>query len=84
MLDGEADSSFLLRQVIQYILPPIEEGERKKKSKVRRCCVGEEFIQFLAALAILHKDDFKNRMNSSFSLISSCYSKWYYAKQLAR
>ena len=27
---------------------------------------GTEFIQFLAAPAILHQDDLKNRMNSSF------------------
>ena len=28
---------------------------------------GQTFFEFLAALAILHKDDLKNRMNSSFS-----------------
>ena len=28
---------------------------------------GKEFIQFLAALAILHKDDLNNRVNSSVS-----------------
>ena len=37
----------------------------RRKGKGRRFCWGEEFIQFLAALAILPGTDLKNRMNSS-------------------
>ena len=39
----------------------------EEKAKVVAAVFGREFIKFLAALAILHKDNLKNRMNSSFS-----------------
>ena len=39
----------------------------EEKTTVVAAVWGKEFIQFLAALAILHKDDCKNRMNSSLS-----------------
>ena len=35
----------------------------EEKSKVVAAVWGIEFLQFLAALAILHQDDMKNRMN---------------------
>ena len=38
-----------------------------KKAKIVAAVWGTEFIQFLAALAILHHNDFKNRMISSLS-----------------
>ena len=38
-----------------------------EKAKVVAAVWGTEFIQFLAALAILHQDDLKKRMNSSYS-----------------
>ena len=39
----------------------------KEKAKVIAADWEKEFIKFLAVLAVLHKEDFKNRMNSSFS-----------------
>ena len=42
----------------------------EEKAKVVGAVWGTEFIQSLAALAILHQDDLKNGMNSSFS--SNC------------
>ena len=41
----------------------------EEKAKVVAAVWGTEFIQFLGALAILHQEDLKNRMNSSFSYI---------------
>ena len=38
----------------------------EKKAKVVAAVWGTEFIEFLAALAILHQDDLKTRMNLSF------------------
>ena len=38
----------------------------RREGKGRRCCLGDRIIQFLAALAILHQEDLKNRINSSF------------------
>ena len=35
----------------------------RRKGKGRRFCLGVRFIKFLAALAVLHKHDSKNRMN---------------------
>ena len=35
----------------------------RREGEGRRCLLGTEFIQFLAALAILHQDDRKKRMN---------------------
>ena len=40
----------------------------EQKAKVVVAVLGTECIQILVALAILHQDDLKNRMNSSFSL----------------
>ena len=58
----------------------IEEGwrEREAKAKVAESVVGAEFVQFLAALAILPLSIGKKRLNSSYS------SKSTGAKQLAR
>ena len=39
----------------------------EEKSKVVAAVCVTEFVQFLAALAILHQDNLKNRWNSSFS-----------------
>ena len=39
----------------------------EEKAKVVAAVLGTEFIQFLATLAILHREDLKNRMNSSYS-----------------
>ena len=44
-----------------------EEEEKKKKEKVLASVWGEEFIKFLAALAVLPCTTLKNRINSSFS-----------------
>ena len=56
----------------------IEEGfiQNRSAGKGRRirCLGGTEFIQFLAALAVLHQDDLKNRMNSSVSSYPPCAS----------
>ena len=41
----------------------------EQKAKVVDTAWRTDLIQFLAALAILHQDDLKNRMNSSFSSI---------------
>ena len=38
------------------------------KAKVVATVWGTDFIKLLAALAILHQDDLKNRMKSSFTL----------------
>ena len=46
-----------------------EEETDRGEYKGRRCCLGDEFIQFLAALAILHQDYLKNKMKSSNSRI---------------
>ena len=58
----------------------IEEGwrEREAKAKVAASVVGAEFVQFLAALAVLPRSIWKNRMNSTVSSQST------EAKQLAR
>ena len=37
--------------------------EDKRKGKCRRCCFGDDFTQFLAALAILHHDYMKTEFN---------------------
>ena len=39
----------------------------EEKGNVVAAVWGTEFIQFLAALAILNQDDLKNMMNASFS-----------------
>ena len=39
----------------------------RREAKGRRCCLGAEFNKFLAALAILHLDDLKKRMNSFYT-----------------
>ena len=41
----------------------------EQKAKVVDTAWRTDLIQFLAALAILHQDDLKNRMHSSFSSI---------------
>ena len=38
----------------------------RREGKSHGCCLGTEFIKFLAVLAILHQDDIKERMNSSY------------------
>ena len=43
----------------------------EEKAKVVASVRGAEFIQFLAALAVLPRMILKNRMNSSFSFKSS-------------
>ena len=43
-----------------------------EKAKVFAAALGTEFIKYLAALAILAKDDLKNRMNLSFSSNHPC------------
>ena len=49
----------------------------RSKGKGRRFCLGEEFIQFLVALAVLPRTILKNRINSSFSFKSSwCNSSY--------
>ena len=49
----------------------------EEKAKVVASVWGEEFIQFLAALAVLPRTILKNRMNSSFSFKSSwCNSSY--------
>ena len=37
--------------------------QTEEKKKVVAAAWGTEFNQFLAAVAVLHKDDLKNRMN---------------------
>ena len=37
--------------------------EDRREGKSRRCCLGDDLIQFFAALAILHQDGRKNMMN---------------------
>ena len=46
----------------------IEEGwrEREAKAKVAASVVGAEFVQFLAALAVLPLSILKKRLNSSY------------------
>ena len=57
----------------------------EEKAKVVSFVWGDEFIQFLTALAVLPRTILKNRMNSFFTLKSSwCNSKSFYAKNLAR
>ena len=56
---------------ILYIEKDRREGED------RRFCLGEEFIQFLATLAILPRTILKNGRNSSFSFKSSWRNKSY-------
>ena len=51
--------------VLQYHRRRINTEE---KAKVVAAVGGTECIQFLAALAILHQDELKKRMNSSYSL----------------
>ena len=46
----------------------------EEKAKVVASLWGAEFIQFLAALAILPRKILKNRMNSSFSFESSWFN----------
>ena len=40
-----------------------------REGKARRCCLEDriELIKFLASLAILHQDDLKKGVNSSYS-----------------
>ena len=48
----------------------IEKGyrlQKEEKAKVVAAVWGMELIQFLAPLAILHQDDLKKGMNSSYS-----------------
>ena len=40
----------------------------EEKPKVVVAARGTELIQFLAALATLHQDDLKNRMDSTYSI----------------
>ena len=57
-------------KTLRHFLPLITHRSRKyaeDKTKVVAAVLGTEFIQFLAALAISHQDDLKNKMNSSFS-----------------
>ena len=56
------------------------EKECIEKQRQRSSCLfgGAEFVQFLAALAVLHESIWKKRLNSSYS------SKSTEAKQLAR
>ena len=56
--------------VVYSTLYSIEEGFIQKRKQRSALLFGHwwtEFIKFLAALAILHQDDLKNRTNSSFS-----------------
>ena len=58
-------------------LSPLKKVKYRRKGKGLLCCLGgAEFVQFLAALAVLHyddelnelhQDDLKKRMNSSYS-----------------
>ena len=59
---------------VVFLSPP-----QRQKAKVVAAVWGKEFIQFLAALAILPiRTILKTRMNSSFSFKSSCcYSSYY-------
>ena len=60
------NSSWLLAIILMAV--SIEEGCIKKRRQRSTLLFWEtEFIQFLAALSILHQDDLKNRMNSSYS-----------------
>ena len=52
-----------------------------EKAKVVAFVWGEEFIKFLAALAILPRTIWKNRMNSSFSFKSSWCNSSYYSNR---
>ena len=54
-----------------------------EKAKVVTSVGEEEFIKFLAALAILPRKNLKNRMNSSFSFKSSWCNSSYYSKSSA-
>ena len=40
----------------------------EEKAKIVAAIWGTEFIQFLAAVAVLHQDDLKKEMNSFYSL----------------
>ena len=63
----------------------------EEKAKFIAAVWGEECFQFLAALAILHQDDLKNMMNSSYSSyhpdainpLSSIHPGVLYSKKLA-
>ena len=44
---------FFTESIHYQILYFIEEGKDRRKGKDRRFCLGEEFIHFLATLAIL-------------------------------
>ena len=61
------------------ILLNIEEGYRQKnRQRSSLLFGGKEFIQFLAALAILPRTILKNRINLSFSFkLSLCNSSYY-------
>ena len=60
------------QQCSHYKVTDIEEGcIPEEKAKVVAAVGGTEFIQFLAALAILHQEVLNNRRNSSFFFISS-------------
>ena len=52
----------------------------EEKAKVVVSVWGEEFIQFLAATAILPRTILNNRMNSSFSFKPSWCNSSYYSK----
>ena len=40
----------------------MKKDKYRRDGKGRRCCLGTELIQFLAALAIFHQDDMKKRI----------------------
>ena len=67
---------------LRAFLSAMKKDKYRRKGKGHRCCLGgAEFIKFLAALAILHEDDLKNRMNSSFSFKSSWSNSAYYTNR---
>ena len=51
-----------LRQM-KHELGPSKKDKYRRKGKGRRCCLGDRIFQLLAALAVLHHDYLKNRMN---------------------
>ena len=57
---------------IEELIPYKKDKDRRKGKGRRICWGGEEFIQFLAALAILPRTILKNRMDSSFFQIIQC------------
>ena len=51
------------RESKQQTLKPEKEDKERRNVKGRRFCVGEEFIHFLATLAISPRTILKKRMN---------------------